>query len=546
MSFSMIGRYRVLDPLGQGAMGTVVRAFDPELGRVVAIKTLHAPGGVVGVDAAQERRFVVEARSVARLRHPGIVAVYDVGRGERGAYMVMECVQGLNLRQCLAQGVRLSVPGAVHLMAAVLAALEHAHAQQILHRDIKPENILVDAQGEVKLTDFGIAKMLDTQTTHATLMDGQLMGTPRYMSPEQLRGEPLDARCDVFACGVLLYELLAGRAPFEGAHVAEVIQHILNQEPEAPGAFNPAVPAALERVVAQALHKTAALRFASVALMREALVVALSEEEPLGSDRLDPDDLLTWVVPASRPVLTGLLSAVKAVDPLHCALSSDPPGTTPLRADLPLKAGQDITPSGLDALRTTQPLRRTAVPIWPAWTRGWRSRSAALVLVLAAGTVWLWGRPVPLPGGEQAQTVSPSSARVSPDEALAPGEQWVAPATDTVSLTMDRQMTAPVVTARERRPADGARGEAVPAPRAVAPPNAVESSPPPRETTVGASVAQSSDAAPAITAAPSVSVVPQRTSEPCTGLGFLQREQCLWRECFTDRHRRHPVCARFR
>jgi serine/threonine protein kinase len=151
---------------------------------------------------------VVESRSVARLRHPGIVAVYDVGRSEQGAYMVMECVHGLNLRQCLNHGVRFSIPGVVHLMDGVLAALEHAHEHHVLHRDIKPENILVDNQGNVKLTDFGIAKMLDPEGTQATMVEGQLIGTPRYMAPEQLKGELLDGRCDVFG---LLRVGLSGR-----------------------------------------------------------------------------------------------------------------------------------------------------------------------------------------------------------------------------------------------------------------------------------------------------------------------------------------------
>ena len=545
----MMGRYRVLDPLGRGAMGSVVRAFDPELGRLVAIKTLHNEGIETVAGQAQARRFVAEARSVARLRHPGIVAVYDVGRHDDGAYMVMECVQGLNLRQCLTEGVRFSVAGVLHLVGEVLAALQHAHDQQILHRDVKPENILVDWQGHVKLTDFGIAKVLDAEGQQATLMDGQLIGTPRYMAPEQLRGEGLDARCDVFACGVLLYELLASRPPFGGQHMAEVVQNILNQEPPPLAAVNPAVSTELAAVVHRALCKSADQRWGSAEALRMALMAEGDRlsEEAVAPQSLDPSRLESWAQPASRERLAQLLAGVKTVNPQDCVLSDGVPamGSTP--TDVVLDAGSTGGSDAGDAgWRITQPVRTWPLGVWAWWRRAWRSRTVGLVLVLIAGVLWLLTRPVPpavVPGAVTA--AAPAVALV---ESLAPDEQWVPPPAEQVSLTMDREMKTPADRGPVKSPvapsgagvagtptAAGARSEAVPR---------VERSESP--TPSPAATTAPPDRVEGVTVESAPPPVPQPPREPCTGMGFFERERCLWRECDTDRFRRHPVCARFR
>jgi serine/threonine-protein kinase len=466
----------VLDTLGDGAMGVVVRAYDPDLGRVVAIKVLRTSGMSAEAVQAQERRFVVESRSVARLRHPGIVAVYDVGRSEQGAYMVMECVHGLNLRQCLNHGVRFSIPGVVHLMDGVLAALEHAHEHHVLHRDIKPENILVDNQGTVKLTDFGIAKMLDPDGTQATLVEGQLIGTPRYMAPEQLRGEPLDGRCDVFACGVLLFELLTGRPPFGGTQFVEITQNILNQATPRASDLSPGVTAALEHVLQKSLQKDRTLRFPSVAHLRQALATAgadaaAGEEGPAPGA---PSELRNWVAVDSHSTLADLLATVKPAELAGRVGAGSLPRSFPAQVDVSLTdptqaffSDPTRAPSGFER---TQPLRGRSMR-WERVLAGWRSRPVGLLLVLLVGVVWLLGFPAGQSDGPTEPTlkaVAASSDEVPPvDEPL-----------------------------------------------------------------------------PALLEKPQVSQAQPR--EPCTNLGFLQRERCLWTQCQTSRYRNHAVCARFR
>lgn len=516
MTTEQIGRYIVLEPLGEGSMGVVVRAFDPDLGRVVAIKTLRSSGLPSEALQAQERRFVVESRSVARLRHPGIVAVYDVGRSEQGAYMVMECVHGLNLRQCLSHGVRFSVPGVLHLVDGVLAALEHAHEHHVLHRDIKPENILVDHRGSVKLTDFGIAKMLDQDGAQGTLVEGQLIGTPRYMAPEQLRGEPLDERCDVFACGVLLFELLTGRPPFGGTQFVEIAQNVLNQSTPKASDLAPGVTAGLDHVVLRALEKDRSLRFATVSELREALA-AVGAEATSGAQTLDPSNpsnLRDWVAADSQTHLADLLAAFKSAEQAGQGGTGPPTRPYPVQLDVNLTDTQrhffsepTIEPS---RVQRTQPIRRPFMRLWERMPVGWHPGGVGLLLVLLVGLVWLIVFPVGWQAGASVPAPKEAAATggtVPPAESLAPGEQWIAPAAD------------PFFSAR-----DGAVA-ALPTPSAQ----------------------------PRILQDPEPLLLDKRPiyksgqpSEPCTNLGFFERERCLWKQCESVRYRGHAVCSRFR
>ncbi|PKO65053.1 MAG: hypothetical protein CVU22_21670 [Betaproteobacteria bacterium HGW-Betaproteobacteria-16] len=500
MSSEQIGRYIVLDLLGDGAMGVVVRAYDPDLGRVVAIKTLRTSGMSAEAVQAQERRFVVESRSVARLRHPGIVAVYDVGRSDQGAYMVMECVHGLNLRQCLNHGVRFSVPGVLHLIDGVLAALEHAHEHHVLHRDIKPENILVDNQGNVKLTDFGIAKMLDLDGVQATLVDGQLIGTPRYMAPEQLRGEPLDGRCDVFACGVLLFELLTGRPPFGGTQFVEITQNILNQATPKASDLAPGVTAGLDRVLQQCLQKDRSLRFPGVSDLRQALAAAGADAAKRDEGHVPgaPSELRDWVAADSHSTLADLLAAVK---PAELAGRVDPgslPRSLPVQVDVSLTeptqaffADPSRAPSGFER---TQSLRSRSIQLWERMPAALRSRPAGLLLVLLAGVIGLLALQLELPGGPTERAL----------KAVAETGSEVPPAAVALPSSLTPAASPPMSEA------------------------------PPAEEAQPALVAKQ----PLVTRA--------QPREPCSNLSFLQRERCLWTQCQTDRYRNHAVCARFR
>ncbi len=495
-----IGRYLVLDPLGEGAMGFVVRAFDPDLGRVVAIKTLRTSGMSSEAVQAQELRFVVESRSVARLRHPGIVAVYDVGRSDQGAYMVMECVQGLNLRQCLNHGVRFSVPGVLHLIDGVLAALEHAHEHQVLHRDIKPENILVDNQGNVKLTDFGIAKMLDSDGVQATLVEGQLIGTPRYMAPEQLRGEPLDARCDVFACGVLLFELLTGRPPFGGVQFVEITQNILNQPTPKASALSPGVTAALDRVLQQALEKDRSLRFPTMTHLRQALAAA-GAESTLGTEGPvpgAPSELRHWVAADSHSTLADLLATVKPAELASRVDVGSLPRSFPAQVDVSLTdptqaffADPTRGPSGFER---TQRLGGGSMWFWERVPLALRSRPVTLLLVLLFGVVGLLGLQMGLPVGP----MEPTAEAVAVTASERPSAEVVLPSSPTATAALPVSEIDPV-------------DEALP--------SLVKKQP---------------------------LVTRAQPREPCTNLGFIQRERCLWTQCETARYRNHAVCARFR
>ena len=259
-------RYEIRDRIGQGAMGQVFEAFDHRLRRLVALKLTAFPAGA---NTAELRaRFRLEAQAAARLRHPGIVAVHDEGEGRDFAWIAMELVIGETLRQALDRG-RPGMAEAVRVATDLLAALGHAHDRGIIHRDVKPANILLEAGlqaglGEVRLADFGVARasgMLDTGLD----VPGEMLGTPSAMAPEQVRGEAMDSRTDIWAVGVVLYEMLTGRKPFGGSvpGLFDAIQHL-------PPPMHD-LPPALAAVVARALAKRPGDRFPSAAEMAAAL-----------------------------------------------------------------------------------------------------------------------------------------------------------------------------------------------------------------------------------------------------------------------------------
>ncbi|QHJ00927.1 protein kinase [Xylophilus rhododendri] len=274
-----IGKYQISEVLGQGAMGVVYKGFDPHIHRPVAIKVIHKEllGDADAVDSIAAR-FRNEAQAVGRIAHPGVVAIYEFGEDDNTAYIAMEFVQGRNLDQVLAGTPLLEEAQLLRIMDQLLTALAAAHEQGVWHRDIKPANLLLTASGQVKLTDFGIARIEHAGLTQVSSM----IGTPGYMAPEQYMGEGVDHRADLFACGVLLYRMLTGKPAFSGG--AEVVMYkILNEQPPAPsllteGRRNPAYDA----VVARALAKDPAHRFASAAQMRQALMdVASGAAKPV-------------------------------------------------------------------------------------------------------------------------------------------------------------------------------------------------------------------------------------------------------------------------
>ncbi|HUT13598.1 MAG TPA: protein kinase [Thermoguttaceae bacterium] len=254
-----IGRYRVCRVLGQGAFGVVYLADDPELDRPVAVK-VPRPGRFSS--ESETKRFLEEARFAARLQHPGIVTVHDVGRESDRCYIVTEYIQGRTLQQ-LIDAESLFPAQAAGLVARVADALHYAHKKGFVHRDLKPGNILIDSQGHPHVADFGLAVSEDSQR----LYTGQVAGTPAYMSPEQVRGEThhLDGRTDIWSLGVILYQLLTGRQPFWRGRTADCLDEIQHRDPKPPRQIDDSVPAELERIALKCLAKRSTERYNTAA-----------------------------------------------------------------------------------------------------------------------------------------------------------------------------------------------------------------------------------------------------------------------------------------
>jgi serine/threonine-protein kinase len=266
-----LGRYEVLGRLGEGAMGTVYKARDPLLDRLVAIKTvnLNLPQEEL---ADYEARFYQEARAAGGLGHPNIVVVYDIGKTDELAYMAMEFLDGRELRAILTERSPLPLAEAVGICAQVADALAYAHTRGVVHRDIKPTNIMVLPSGLAKITDFGIARM---RSSELKTMTGMILGSPRYMSPEQVSGKRVDHRSDVFSLGVVLYEMLAGQPPFQADTVHGVMYQTLNASPPPPSTLNAALPQVFDFIVAKALAKAPDDRYQRVGELADDLRAAL-------------------------------------------------------------------------------------------------------------------------------------------------------------------------------------------------------------------------------------------------------------------------------
>ena len=253
-----IGRYRVTGLLGRGAMGVVYLGHDTTIDRPVAIKTIHRRL-LQGTEGAEWlARFHREVRAAGRCLHPNIVTVFEYGEEENTPYIVMEYVKGRELRDYLKERKPLPLASAVAVIVQVLRALGHAHASGVVHRDIKPGNIILLADGQVKVADFGIARL---ETGIGLTQDGMTVGTPGYMAPEQFRGEEADRRTDLYAAAVVLFELLTGVRPFDGRSASEMMYQVLNEPPRQATALNPRLPLGLDAVLDRALAKAPDDRF---------------------------------------------------------------------------------------------------------------------------------------------------------------------------------------------------------------------------------------------------------------------------------------------
>jgi len=262
-----LGKYQVVEVIGKGAMGTVYKGYDRVLERPVALKAVRKDQVEQAVAGQIIARFKNEAQAASRLNHPGIVGVYAYDDNKQFAYIAMEFVEGRGLRDFLARQERFGLQDVMSIMSQLLDALDYAHENGVVHRDVKPANIIMTPKGRVKVADFGIARIESSDLTQT----GSIMGTPAYMSPEQYAGQQVDRRSDIFSCGVVLYELLTGKKPFEGP--SESVGYKICHEPHRdPSEINPeGVPRVFDAILAKALAKRAEDRYASAREFAEAL-----------------------------------------------------------------------------------------------------------------------------------------------------------------------------------------------------------------------------------------------------------------------------------
>jgi eukaryotic-like serine/threonine-protein kinase len=319
-------RYELGEVLGYGGMSEVHRGLDTRLGRDVAVKVLRAD---LARDPQFQMRFRREAQNAAALNHPAIVAVYDTGevQSEFGPlpYIVMEYVDGQTLREIVKTTGPMTQQKVIEVMADVCAALDFSHRHQIIHRDVKPANIMINRAGAVKVMDFGIARALgEGQNVTQT---AAVIGTAQYLSPEQARGEAVDARSDVYAAGCVLYELLTGEPPFTGdTPVAVAYQHV-REDPKSPSQVNPQVPPALDAVVLKALSKNPANRYQSAQEMRTDLVRVRSGQAPLAPSVMSEDERTAMMAaPATGP--TRRINGRHATPPSGAYYDDEPPRRT--------------------------------------------------------------------------------------------------------------------------------------------------------------------------------------------------------------------------
>ncbi|WP_051055172.1 MULTISPECIES: Stk1 family PASTA domain-containing Ser/Thr kinase [Kitasatospora] len=337
------GRYRVEQRIAVGGMSTVYRGTDTRLDRAVALKVMHP---ALAADGEFTARFIREAKAVARLAHPNVVNVLDQGADPRGVFMAMEYVPGRTLRDLLRDRGALSVRAALDVLEPVLAALGTAHRAGLVHRDVKPENVLITDTGLVKVADFGLVRVLagtDSAATSAT-GTGQLLGTVSYLAPEQIRQEDTDQRVDVYAAGILLYEMLTGTRPHTGEHAAQVMYRHLHEDVPAPSRTAPAVGPELDAIVAAATARDPEARpwdavelLAAVQRARRSLPPARLDAEPPASTRPTPvhnPGEATAVIETAHPMdRTSVLEVPpELLPPVRPAVNDDPPRGLPGRA----------------------------------------------------------------------------------------------------------------------------------------------------------------------------------------------------------------------
>jgi tRNA A-37 threonylcarbamoyl transferase component Bud32/tetratricopeptide (TPR) repeat protein len=332
-----IGKYEILGKLGQGAMGEVFRARDPVLNREVAVKRITAGRDV---DETVRRRFRREAEAAAKLAHPNIITVYELGLEGEQLFMAMELLDGMDLKQALASRA-MTLDEKLNVALQVCEGVARAHSHEIVHRDLKPANIHILPSGKVKILDFGLAHVSGSEMTST----GMVMGTPHYMSPEQVRGQKADARSDVFALGCVFYELLSGRKPFDAESMHGVLFKIMQEDPVPLGEAAPATPEPIAHVVEKALAKSPADRYPNAADLLAALRQARRALGSRSSARPDPS------VPPPAPARGARSPVERGTHSSRSASRSQPKAASPWALAAALALGLAVVAAGGWALR---------------------------------------------------------------------------------------------------------------------------------------------------------------------------------------------------
>jgi predicted Ser/Thr protein kinase len=390
----VIGRYEIVEELGRGAMGSVFKARDPAVGRIVALKTIHTTA-LEGAQSEEYRtRFYREARASGVLAHPGIVPVFDVGDDAGVPFLVMEFVDGRNLADVIKKGERYTLDRVSEIIQQVAEALGYAHRQGVIHRDIKPANILMTSKAvygseRPRITDFGIAKLASSDITTT----GQLLGTPSFMPPEQFTGSPIDGRADLFSLGVILYSLATGEQPFPGETMTAVSYKVVYTEPIPPAKLNPAIPARYEAVILKALAKSPSDRFQTGEEMAQELAAMR-----VGSGTTISPSANFAPPPANSDVTLG---------PGSAGAGGFFPPSQAVTADRTAKPGQ--APAAKKPAKSFETLFGTALLSF-----------AGLAVVIAGGWYWLAHRKPPAPPPHQVVTIPPPGPQQSPPQTQPP------------------------------------------------------------------------------------------------------------------------------
>ena len=428
-AISTLGKYEVRRELGRGAMGVVYEGYDPQIKRVIALKTIR-PDQLAGDDSATViARFRREAQAAGRLSHPNIVPVYDFGEDAGVWYIAMEFVKGRELKECFEANERFRTPDIVRIMSQILAALDYAHRQGVVHRDIKPANVFLLDDGSVKVADFGIAHIESSSLTQV----GAVLGTPSYMSPEQILGLPVDGRSDLFSAGVVLYQFLTGERPFAGS-AATTMQKVLKEDPLPPSMLNVQVLPVMDSVVRKALAKRADERFQSAQEFADAIRDA---------------------VPGTQPAAEGRRAATTSADPT--IIASPDPGATLAAASTSARAGSAASAGAASGAGAATPAGAAAASAAPgassAPASAARNSSPVKAVVIgiaavavAAGAWFAFQRQPTEPSKPPQVAGSPVTASDGSPPAPAAGAAPAAAATSTAAPANGAAAPAPAST----------------------------------------------------------------------------------------------------